>query len=65
MKVNVNGQDVTFDGCTVGDLIESLSLRMEGCAVAIEARIIPATRWETEKLNEGDKVTIILSLIHI
>lgn len=59
MKVNVNNEEVVFDGSTVEELIASLSVSMAGCAVAVGTKIVPASAWHGFVLDEGDKVTII------
>ncbi|MDE6483170.1 MAG: sulfur carrier protein ThiS [Rikenellaceae bacterium] len=59
MKVNVNNEEVVFDGTTVDDLIASLSISTAGCAVAVGTKIVPAASWHSFVLSDGDKITII------
>ena len=57
MRVNVNGavRDVT-DATTVGDLIGEGA---RGVAVALNAEVVPRSRWSDTVLREGDRVEIL------
>ncbi|HIS33512.1 MAG TPA: sulfur carrier protein ThiS [Candidatus Avirikenella pullistercoris] len=59
MKILVNNEETDFQGKSIADLIVSMSLSMQGCAIAIGTKIIPASKWEEYILQEGDNVTII------
>ena len=59
MRVNVNNEEVEFDGTTVGELVTSLSISVAGCAVVVGTKIVPASSWHSFVLNDGDKITII------
>lgn len=59
MRVNVNNEEVEFDGTPVGELVTSLSISVAGCAVAVGTKIVPASSWHSFVLNDGDKITII------
>ena len=47
-------------GCTtVKDLIESQNIKTQGCAIAIDNKIISRDKWAETNLNDGDRVTLI------
>ncbi len=59
MQIIVNDKPTDFQGKTVADLVEQLSLPANGVAVAIGMDIIPRGEWAEHQIAEGDKVMII------
>lgn len=61
MNVVVNNENKTLqDHATIVNLLTDLSLAEgKGIAVAINNKVVPKQNWETQSLNEQDKITII------
>jgi sulfur carrier protein len=65
MKVIVNGREqVLADGATVAGLIEQLreSPDGRGVAVAVDAEVVPRSRWESTRLTEGQRVELVAAI---
>lgn len=63
MRLTVNGEerDVAA-GATVGALLQTLALRREGVAVALNDDVVPRAEHATRTLNDGDRLEIIVAV---
>ena len=63
MRLTVNGteRDVAA-GVTVGALLETLALRRDGVAVALNDDVVPRAEHPTRTLNDGDRLEIIVAV---
>lgn len=60
MKVELNSKEYSLDSAvTLGAFLESLDIKREGIAVAVNNAIVPRTKWNEHQLNDGDKLIII------
>jgi sulfur carrier protein len=60
VKVVLNGEPLEYSGqLTVRALLEHLDLLGRRVAVAINSRVIPKSRFDETRLEEGDSVEII------
>jgi len=60
VKISVNGQPTTIEaGITVDGLLDTLNIKREYTAVAVNREITPKSEYGTVKLSEGDKVEIV------
>lgn len=60
MNVVVNGESRTLpDGGSVQNLIDELQLGGQRLAVEVNREIVPRSRYEAHRLNEGDRVEIV------
>ena len=60
MQIQVNGTATELpDSATVADLLDRLSLRRDGVAVAVNMRVIPRSQHEQTPLQPGDTVEVI------
>lgn len=60
MKVVLNGTETEVEtGMTVAALLAARELPRQGVAVAVDNRLVPRTEWETHRLAEGAKITVI------
>ena len=65
MKVVLNGRDEELaDGATVRTAVDALDLPApdRGVAVAVDAEVVPRTRWDTHELSEGARVEILRAI---
>jgi sulfur carrier protein len=65
VRVLVNGSEAELaDGATVLTAVESLDLpgSGRGVAVAVDAEVVPRTKWDTHKLDEGARVEILRAI---
>jgi len=65
MRIVLNGSEAELaDGATVLAAVEALDLPAEGrgVAVAVDAEVVPRTRWNTHKLDEGARVEILRAI---
>ncbi len=60
MQVDLNGQPRTLpDACTVQQLIESLNLSSQACAVEVNKSIVPRKRHAEHQLTDGDHIELV------
>jgi sulfur carrier protein len=60
MTVTVNGDPLSLpDGLTVEGLLQSLGVRREYTAVAVNREITPKHAYSETVLREGDRVEIV------
>ncbi|MDO4163654.1 MAG: sulfur carrier protein ThiS [Bacteroides sp.] len=59
MKLSVNSQEVETQATTLSQLIEELSLPVQGIAVAVDNQLVPRTEWADTPLSEGIAIVII------
>jgi sulfur carrier protein len=65
MKVLLNGREAEVaEDATVLTALESLDLPAagRGVAVAVDAEVVPRTRWNTHKLDEGARVEVLRAI---
>jgi sulfur carrier protein len=65
MKVVLNGREAELaEDATVLTALESLDLPAagRGVAVAVDAEVVPRTRWNTHKLDEGARVEVLRAI---
>lgn len=60
MQIVCNGssQDLPL-GASVHQLLLQLQIEPRGLAVAVNDALVPRTRWESNVLQDGDRVTVI------
>ena len=62
MNLVVNGQATEVaDGCTASQLVEQLSARRTGIAVAVDGEVLPRHAWDTA-LHEGASVEVLTAV---
>jgi sulfur carrier protein len=60
VKIRLNGEDRELaDGVTVGALLESMGLRRDGIAVAVDRQVVPRGDHDRTVLKEGSDVEVI------
>lgn len=60
MKLRLNGEDRDVpDGWTVAALLESMGLRRDGIAVAVDRQVVPRGDHDRTVLKEGSDVEVI------
>ena len=62
MNLTVNGHVAELpEGATVATVVAELELPAagRGVAVAVDAEVVPRTRWEATRLAEGQKVEVV------
>ena len=57
--VRINGNDITADGKTVAEYLESENYRMERIVVEINGNIIPKNTYAETILKDGDAVEVV------
>jgi len=65
MKVLLNGSEAELaEGATVQTAVEALDLPAagRGVAVAVDAEVVPRTRWQTHELNDGARVEVLRAI---
>lgn len=63
MTITVNGEsrDVA-GGATLDALLETLGVRRDGTAVALNGDVVPRARHAATALHEGDRLEIIVAV---
>jgi len=60
LQVRVNGEDRELDeGVSVAALLESMSLEVNGIAVALNMEIVRRGEYGDTQLSDGDEVEIV------
>jgi sulfur carrier protein len=63
MTIVLNGETrEVVDGMTVGSLLDSLSVRPDGTAVALNDQVLPRARQSSTGLHEGDRLEVIVAV---
>ena len=60
MNIVVNGENRTvLDAMTLSELINELGVLEKVMAAAVNMQIVKKDSWESEVLNEGDKIELL------
>ena len=60
MQVRINGAPVDVaERVTVAELVRARTEEPTGVAVAVNAGVVPRSRWETTRLEAGDSVELL------
>ena len=60
MTIIVNGESKEIaDGTTIAKLIDSLGVKVQVMAAAVNMEIVKKDKWDTHILNEGNKVELL------
>ena len=59
MELRVNGEDRSFDGSTLHELIASMGLDTSRVAVELNGGIVPRAEFGDVGLNDGDSLEIV------
>lgn len=61
MKIQINGEERTFENAdpTLSVLIESLGMKSDRVAIELNRDIVPRDRWSNTTLNDGDKLEVV------
>ena len=63
MRLLVNGKEHdTAANVTVAALLDTLALRRDGIAVALNDDVVPRGEHATRTLNDGDRLEIIVAV---
>lgn len=60
LPVTVNGQpDFVLAGETVAELLIQRKIPAKGCAVAVNAEVVPHMLWSATVIHENDKIEVL------
>ena len=59
MELRVNGENRSFDGCTLRDLIASMELNPDRVAVELNGNIVPRAEFGNTELKNRDSLEIV------
>jgi thiamine biosynthesis protein ThiS len=62
MKLQINGDEKTFDGptpFTLAVLVDLLGMKPDRVAVELNRDIVPRDRWAETQLQEGDRLEVV------
>jgi sulfur carrier protein len=63
MRLTLNGKDQDVSaGVTVASLLDTLALRRDGIAVALNDDVVPRAEHATRTLSDGDRLEIIVAV---
>ena len=63
MRVTVNGDAAELsDGVTVAELVAARTEEHRRVAVAVNADVVPRSRWDSTRLAEGDAVEVLVAV---
>lgn len=59
MQILLNGKPRAVEATTVAQLIEELGLKQRLIAVERNLEVVPKSRYEATRLEEGDRIEIV------
>ncbi len=59
MKIVVNNKEILTDSETLADFAAEQNLPQRGIAVAVCNKMVPRTEWQSFRLADGQRITII------
>jgi len=61
MKLQINGEEITFDPPvpTLAALVETLGMKSDRVAIELNRDIVPRDRWAETILKDGDKLEMV------
>ena len=60
MKIYVNDKPVELpDNCSLTEMLDAVGETKAGTAIAVNDAVVPAAKWDSLSLKEGDKVLLI------
>ena len=59
MEIRVNGENRSFDGCSLLELISSMDLNQYRVAVELNGTIVPRADFGKTDLKNGDSLEIV------
>ncbi len=63
MQITVNGKAHRAGGeLSLAELVRQVSDRQTGIAVALNATVVPRSRWPETRLSEGDRVDVVTAV---
>ena len=63
MRVTVNGDAAELEeGATVADLVAERTEEHRRVAVAVNADVVPRSRWSATSLHDGDAVEVLVAV---
>jgi len=63
MRLTINGMEKDVSsGVTVDGLLQTLAVRRDGVAVALNDDVVPRAEHATRTLNDGDRLEIIVAV---
>ena len=64
MNITLNKTEISIeaDGCSLAQLLRSRGITPTGIAVAINDRVVRKADWDTTRLSDGDRITVITAV---
>ncbi|MEO9237051.1 MAG: sulfur carrier protein ThiS [Jatrophihabitantaceae bacterium] len=63
MQISLNGQaEQVTDGTTLTELVQRITDRNSGIAVAIDGEVVPRTVWPSTVLLDGYRVDVVTAV---
>ena len=64
MRIVLNGVDTEMaEATTVAELVRTSGARAgRGTAVALNGEVVPRARWEDTRLDDGDRVELLVAI---
>ena len=61
--ITLNGEPYSIgSGCSVSELIETFAGSTRGSAVVVDDEIIPRSRWDTHRIEPGQRVELVTAV---
>jgi sulfur carrier protein len=62
-EISVNGKPLALaEGSTVRDVVTSLTVSPEGCAVAVNDVVVPRSDWPARAVEPGDRIEVLTAV---
>lgn len=63
MQITLNGQPrEATDGLSLTELVDQVSDRVTGIAVALNSEVVPRGSWQSTVLGDGDRVDVVTAV---
>lgn len=59
MAVTINGEEINAAGKTLADHLKEAGYDMRGIAIERNGEIVPRSRYDVTRLQDGDKIEVV------
>ena len=59
MAVTINGEEINAAGKTLADYLKEAGYDMRGIAIERNGEIVPRSRYDVTRLQDGDKIEVV------
>ncbi|GAD91063.1 MULTISPECIES: sulfur carrier protein ThiS [Vibrio] len=63
IAITINDKSITLGAdSTLVDALENQGLPTQGCAIALNNKVVPQSKWDSIKLQKGDTLSVFRAI---